>query len=192
MRLLICTQKVDQNDPILGFFHAWVAKLAERAESIEVVCLERGDFNLPANVRVYSLGKESGHSRVKYLFKFYKLIFKLRNKYDTAFVHMNPEYVVLGGIFWKLFNKKIALWYTHREVDLKLRVALKFVDVVFTASKESFRLKSSKVNVVGHGIDPSKFPHVDSDFSLPIRILHLGRITKIKNIEVIINCVKSH
>lgn len=191
MRLLICTQKIDRNDPILGFFHLWVEELSKHYEKVSVVCLGKGNFDLPKNVSVYSLGKESGKSRIKYLYNFYRLIFKLRNDYDTVFVHMNPEYVCLGGLVWKFFNKKIALWYTHREVDLKLRIAEMFSDIIFTASKESFRVKSQKLKVVGHGIDLNKFPAVDSDFSIPLRILHLGRITKIKNIEIVAQAIRN-
>lgn len=181
---------MDKDDPILGFFHGWVSELSKHYESISVICLEKGELNLPKNVSVYSLGKESGRLKIKYLYNFYRLIFKLRNKYDTVFVHMNPEYVVLGGMFWKILNKKIALWYTHREVDLKLRIAEKFSNIIFTSSKESFRLESKKVNIVGHGIDLNKFPCVEFDLSKPISILHLGRITKIKNIEIIIQATK--
>ena len=58
MRLLVFTQKLDSGDPVLGFFHTWLKELASRLESIEVICLEMGVFNLPKNVTVYSLGKE--------------------------------------------------------------------------------------------------------------------------------------
>jgi glycosyltransferase involved in cell wall biosynthesis len=191
MRLLICTQKIDRNDPILGFFHLWVEEFSKYYEQVSVICLEKGDFNLPKNVSVYSLGKESGKSIIKYVYNFYHLIFKLRKNYDSVFVHMNPEYVCLGGLVWKFFNKKIGLWYTHREINLKLRIAEMFSDTIFTASKESFKLPSRKLQVVGHGIDTKKFPILISDFSLPLSILHLGRITKIKNIEVIAQVTKN-
>lgn len=190
MRLLICTQKIDRNDPILGFFHLWVEELSKYYEKVSVICLEKGSFDLPKNVSVYSLGKESGRSRIKYLCNFYSLIFKLRNDYDTVFVHMNPEYVCLGGLVWKFFNKKISLWYTHREVDLKLRVAEKIADVIFTASKESFRLESQKLKVMGHGIDLKNFECPEYVLhNGPLKILQVGRITKIKHLESAIEMV---
>ncbi len=182
MRILILTQKMDKNDPILGFFNTWVEKMAGEVKSIKVICLEEGEHNLPPNVQVYSLGKESGRSKLKYLYNFYKYIFKLKNEYDTVFVHMNPEYVVLGGLFWRMFNKKIALWYTHREVDLKLRIAEKFSDIIFTASKESFRLLSDKLKVMGHGIDLNSYNvPAYKEHTGPIKIIQVGRITPIKH-----------
>jgi len=37
-------------------------------------------------------------------------------------------YVSLGYPVWKLLNKKVVLWYTHKAVDYKLRIAEKLVD----------------------------------------------------------------
>ena len=58
MRLLIVTQKIDEQDAVLGFMHGWVAEFARQAESVSVICLEKGEVNLPENARVFSLGKE--------------------------------------------------------------------------------------------------------------------------------------
>src|SRR3989344_4756264 len=117
MKLLILTQKIDKEDPVLGFFHGWVAKLAEKFEKISVICLQKGEFNLPNNVKVYSLGKKNKKlpvlSRAKYLTNFYRYILGLHADYDAVFVHMNQEYVVLGGWMWKLIRKKIYLWRNH-------------------------------------------------------------------------------
>ena len=54
-------------------------------------------------------------------------------------------------------DKKTALWYSHKAVDLKLRIAEKLVDVIFTAAPESFTLKTQKKMVVGHGIDVDRY-----------------------------------
>ncbi|MEK7538915.1 MAG: hypothetical protein AAB552_03680 [Patescibacteria group bacterium] len=58
MKLLILTQKVDQNDDILGFFHGWIREFAKHAEQVTVIALGVGEYDLPKNVRVFSLGKE--------------------------------------------------------------------------------------------------------------------------------------
>ncbi|MFZ2500791.1 MAG: glycosyltransferase family 4 protein [Minisyncoccia bacterium] len=157
MRLLIITQVVDIEDSFLGFFVRWLEEFSKHTKQVEVICLREGKHNLPENVRVHSLGKDAGVSRLKYTFNFYKYIWSLRHEYDAVFVHMNPEYVVLGGLLWRVLNKKIALWYTHKSVDTKLRLATFLSNIIFTASKESFRLASSKVHVMGHGIDTDFF-----------------------------------
>lgn len=190
MRLLIVTQKVDQNDQNLGFFHRWIIEFAKHCESVIVICLEEGLHELPANVKVLSLGKEQHKSRGRYLLNFYRYIFQERKNYDAVFVHMNPIYVVLGGIVWKILGKKISLWYTHKSVDLKLRIAEKFVHRVFTASKESFRLDSRKVDVVGHGIDTSVFFPIKRDGNAVKVILSVSRISPTKNQLTMIEAIK--
>jgi len=195
MRLLITTQKIDKNDDILGFFHSWVLEFAKHCDQIVIICLEKGEYEFPKNVRVRSLGKIGIASnqtnrlfrKIKYGVVFLKYTWKERKNYDTVFVHMNPEYAVIGGIIWRLLRKKIGLWYVHRKVDLKLYIAEKLVHCVFTASKESFKLKSNKIHIIGHGIDLSVFSSTISSIPKePFRILYVGRITKIKNLDILL------
>jgi len=191
MKLLICTQKVDINDDVLGFFHGWLKEFAAHCDELTVICLQCGEYNLPDNVRVLSLGKEKKISRLKYILKFYRYIWRERKNYDQVFVHMNPEYVVLGGIFWRITGKKIGLWYVHREVNLKLRIAAKLAHQIFTASAESFRLKSKKIKIIGHGIDINKFkpPKFLDDNKNIFVIIYAGRISEIKNQMLLIEAI---
>jgi glycosyltransferase involved in cell wall biosynthesis len=191
MKLLIVTQKVDLRDPILGFFHEWLLEFAKHYEQIHVIALQVGSYDLPHHVHVHSLGKEKYPSRILYLKKLYRLMFHLRHEYDQVFVHMNPIYVVLGGVFWKWWHKKIALWYTHKQVDLKLRLATFLANVVFTASPQSFRLPSNKVLVVGHGIPVHQFDHVPlvrSKNEVPT-LITIGRISKTKHLFPLLEAV---
>lgn len=153
MRLLILTQAVDTEDPVLGFFVRWIEEFAKHCEKVTVICLRKGDYSLPDNVSIIVLGK----GRVLRAVRLWRVCISLRREYDAVFVHMNPEYVVAAGLLWRILNKRIALWYTHKSVNLKLRVAVLFAHIIFTASKESFRLPSGKVRVMGHGIDTDFF-----------------------------------
>ena len=193
-KLLIITQKVDKNDDILGFFHQWIIEFAKKCEKVVVVCLEFGEYDLPENVKVLSLGKEEKPNcyiaKLLYCWNFYKYIWKERDNYDCVLVHMNPEYVVLGGIPWKLLRKKIYLWYTHKSVNLWLRLAENLADKIFTASEKSFRLTSNKIIVTGHGIDVSKFktpPRTRTSSvqgkNSKFKIITVGRISKSKNVD---------
>jgi glycosyltransferase involved in cell wall biosynthesis len=209
MKLLIITQKVDKNDPVLGFFHNWLSKLASKFESITVICLQAGIYDLPSNVKVFSLGKENilntqyknnafqknyrvrNFYKLTFVFKFFRYIWHFRSEYDAVFVHMNPEYIVLGGLFWKMTKKKIVLWYTHRQRNLKLRIAEYFADMVLTSSKFSFTLSSHKVRVVGHGIDVDMFTSIGKKENINQQtLLHIGRITRIKNCHILIEALK--
>ena len=177
---------MDKQDPVLGFFCRWVEEFAKHAERIEVICLTEGKYELPANVRVHSLGKEHGAvTRAAYAWRFLSLAWRLRHDYDIIFVHMNPKFAVLAGIFGRLWGKRIGLWYTHKSVNLKLRIAVIFAHVVFTASRESFRLRTKKLQVMGHGID-SDFFSPDASVARGKWILSVGRLMQSKRHDLAI------
>lgn len=198
MRLLITTQTVDLDDPVLGFFHRWIEEFSIHYASVEVICLREGRHTLPTNVRVHSLGKENRKKktenrtvgRARYAWRFLRLAWRLRRAYDAVFVHMNPEYAALGGLLWRAQGKRVVLWYTHRNVDLKLRLAVRLADAVASAAPESLRIASDKVHIVGHGIDTARFA-VSRDGSLhtPAAIVSVGRITPIKRLEILLEAL---
>ncbi len=192
MKLLIITQIVDKNDDVLGAFHQWIKRFAEVFESVEVICLKRGAHDLPANVRVHSLGKEEKRSRLRYLWRFYKYIFVLRNDYDAVFVHMNSEYVALGGLLWRLMGKTVFLWFAHKGGSWLRLLALWIGDGVVSVSKESFRgSDSSKFMAVGHGVDPDLFSCPVTERA-PERkvILSVGRLSPIKEYDLLIEACR--
>jgi len=186
MRVLICTQAVDRDDTDLGFFIRWIEEIAKESEHVLVVCLRKGAHSLPANVEVISLGERY---RLLRALEVCTIAFGRRHEYDAVFVHMNPEYIVAAGWLWRLLHKRIVLWYTHKSVNAMLRIASVFANDIFTASKESFRLASPKIKVVGHGIDTDFFA---PDKSIPrgTHVLSAGRLTKSKNHDLIIRAAK--
>jgi len=188
MRLLIVTQAVDKDDPVLGFFLEWIRQLAERCEFVHVICLKEGLHSLPSNVRVHSLGKESGASRFKYLARFFHYIYHLRHEYDSVFVHMNPEYVVLGGLFWRQWRKKIVLWFIHRRISLYLRIAYIFVHAICTASHRSINIQGKKIKAVGHGVDTARYSGHERTKNTR-SILFLGRLDPIKRVDVFVDAL---
>ncbi|MCX6781196.1 MAG: hypothetical protein NT003_03740, partial [Candidatus Magasanikbacteria bacterium] len=191
MKLLIVTQKVDQHDDVLGFMHRWIAEFAAQCEQITVICLYEGEHSLLENVRVFSLGKEWGVGRFGYVTNFFKLIWRERATYDSVFVHMNVEYVVLGGLLWRMMGKRVGLWYAHGHVPMMLRVAEKMVNVIFTSTKSGCRLiGSSKIRVVGQGIDTDFFVPGNVDKKKDeFRIVVVGRISPVKDYETLIRAV---
>mgnify|MGYP001579777003 CR=1 FL=1 len=187
MKLLICTQAVDKNHSNLGSFHRWLEEFAKHCESVSVVCLEEGAHTLPPNVTVWSAGKERGVSRPMRWVRILRHLIRVRHEHDAVFVHMNPEYVVLGGLLWRLWGKRIGLWYTHKSVTLKLRLAVRFANIIFTASKESFRISSPKVRVTGHGIDTGLF--VPGVRPAQLRVVTAGRISPTKRLREMLSAL---
>ncbi len=192
MKLLIITQKVDISDDVLGFFHSWLEKLAKEAD-LFVIANFVGNYDLPSNVKVYSLGKERKSNSIFKLFYYKWLFLKLLPKVDGVFFHMCPEYVLAAFLAPKFFGKKTLFWYAHKQVDFKLRTAEKLVDKIFTASPESFRLPSKKLEVAGHGIDTERFKPAgekNASGSGILKIVSADRISPIKNQDILIKAAE--
>ncbi len=188
MRLLIVTQVVDQEDPVLGFFHRWLIEFARNVEQLTVICLYEGTHSLPGNVKVYSLGKEKGkRSPFSYAVAFKSLAWNLRHEYDYVFVHMNPEYLLIAGPMWRVLGKRTALWYMHKSVTLRLRLGVLLANVVFTASPRSMRVATRKKRVVGHGILPGNL-EVAPPYP-PLRLLTVGRLSRVKNVHLLVEAL---
>jgi len=209
MKLLILTQKIDRNDDLLGFFHGWVAEFAKYYEKITVIALGVGEYDLPGNVRVLSLGKEknsisphSCHSResgnpglgslvkpgmtnrvfikIRYISNFYRYVWRERKNYDSVFVHMNQEYVILGGLAWRTLGKKILLWRNHKADGFWARLAVVFSHVVFCTSQFAFVARYKKTKLMPVGVDTDFFKPDRRIIRMPGSMLFFGRISPVK------------
>jgi glycosyltransferase involved in cell wall biosynthesis len=184
-RVLIITQAVDIQDQVLGFFVEWLREFAGQTQT-NILSLFKGTVPSDLASIVYSLEKEKGSSQFRRLSLLYRHLWKLRNEYDTVFVHMNPIYVILGWPLFFLGRKKITLWYTHKHVDWKLRIATALAHTIYSASKESFRLETKKLIITGHGID------VDGKFAFASAqgrrgVVSISRFSPTKQIGLIVS-----
>lgn len=189
LRVLMVTQKVDLDDDILGFTHTWVNKLAERLNWLHVLALSVGRYELRDNITLYSMGKERGIGRLRRFLNFNRIVapLLLRRRVDVVLIHMCPRYAILAASYTKLMRVPMVMWFTHRSVNNELRIAHWLVDKVVTAAEESFRLKSDKVVITGHGIDTDRFkPHDVRREDNAMVILSVGRISPIKDYETMI------
>jgi len=97
---------------------------------------------------------------------------------------------LLGGIFWKLFGKKIYMWRNHAKGGWLTRLAIFFSNKVFCTSPQSFTARFKKTKIMPVGIDTDFFK---PDFSVrkkPNSILFLSRIAPVKNVDVFIEALK--
>lgn len=200
MKILILTQKVDASDPILGFFLGWIRSLANYCDEVIVICLYKGDYDLPGNVRVHSLGKEKiqhyekmsvrAVSRLFFAWRFFKYIITERKNYDAVFVHMNVVYVLVGGWLWKLLGKRISLWHAHGYTSTRLKIAEKITDMIFTSTASGCRLDSKKIKIIGQGTDIQKFKCTAERNNEVMNLITIGRISPAKDYETILDAAK--
>jgi glycosyltransferase involved in cell wall biosynthesis len=185
MALLVITQKVDRQDPTLGFFHRWLEQWSQAYGELIVICLEKGEVDLPDNVRVLSLGKEEQQSRWQYLRRLATYLWQERGHYRSVFVHMNQEYVLLTGWWWRLTAKRILLWRNHAQGNYLTLLAIALADKVFCTSPQAYVAKFKKTVVMPAGVDLRLYQQqvavVKSD-----RLLCLGRVSPVKKIDQLI------
>ena len=188
-RLLLFNLKTDADDDILGFTTDWINAIARHFEHVHVITMDMGRLAVASNVTVQSVGKERGWSEPRRVLEFYRLLYAtLRNKsIDACFAHMMPHFVILAGPLLRRRRIPITLWYAHKSVTAILRAATFFADRVLTSTPAGFRLPTPKLRVIGQGIDTRRFaPLARSNSGSEFNILHVGRLSPIKQIETLI------
>ncbi len=169
MRLLLFNLMTDESDPVLGFACGWIRELAARCEFVDVITMYRGAYQLPPNVRVYSVGRERGLSKLRRLLNFYRHLLHLLSsrRYDACFAHMMPLFAGLAGPLLSARGIPMTLWYTHRQRSAQLRLGTAMSRRVVSADASSFPYATDKLRVIRHGIDteyyspppPNPLPH---------------------------------
>lgn len=190
-KLLFITQKIHQNDDDLAFVILWLKEFIRQGVEVQAICLEKRDFD--NSFPVYSLGKEEGRGKISRILKFLKLIFSL--KYNRVFVHMNPEYITLGGWYWWLRRVPMYLWYTHYKMHIHMWLSGILCKRMFAATKQSLpQYEGSKKKVItGHGIDidywlkdGTESENNNSEYNL----ISIHRLCRSKRLELAIKALK--
>src|SRR5436853_218655 len=89
---------------------------------------------------------------------------------------LDPEDPIAAAPIARLAGTPTALWYHHRHVDSKLRLATALVDRVLSPTPEGFQLPTGKLVITGHGIDVERFsPLSESRLAGPLRVICPGR-----------------
>ncbi len=199
MRLLWFNLRVDRNRQGLAFAIDWLNAVAEQVERIDVITMQAGEYQVRDNVHIHSVGKEKGYSEPRRAIEFYRLLWNLvsQHAYDACFAHMMPLFAVMAAPLLRVKRVPIVLWYTHKSVTIILRLAVMLVERIVTASKESFRIESQKVRIIGHGIDTEQFALRgygndslrDEASKHPLTVLTVGRLSRIKRIELLIQAM---
>lgn len=188
--LLLVVSVLDERDDFFSYVVRWVRDFATTFDQVTVIASRVGVHHLPAAVNVHSLGKEDGIPKWKRIWRYLVLFSREYVKADVTLFFASPEFVLASSPFLLARRRITALWYVHRHVGVKLLAAERFVDYIFTAGESGFRIPSKKIVYVGHAVDTDLF--VPSEASResgqdPVRLLVVGRIAPIKNLEIIIH-----
>lgn len=184
MNLLYFNLSTNIKDPSLSFTTNWLNNISKNYDNIFLITLKGDFYQLNPKIKAYKL-YDSSSNKLKALIKFYNCLFRIlsKHKIERCFSHMNPLFLSLTFGFLKILGIKTILWYTHPAITFKLRVATFFSDIVITASKKSFPLKTKKLIPIGHAIETNLFTKLKTNKKY---ISCVGRISKSKNIDVLI------
>jgi glycosyltransferase involved in cell wall biosynthesis len=189
VRIALITPLVDPEDPLLGFIHTWVVRLAQRVDHLTVLQLWRSNPPLPANVTLRSLDRNGPGGKVAVLARLTSTLADLcwRGRLDGVIAHMGPIFAVCAAPVVKPARIPLALWYAHGAVSPMLRLAYTLVDRAGTSSPDGFRIPGKKLTVTGQGIDTERFtPSSHRDERL---IVSIGRISQVKHYEVLVDAM---
>ena len=201
--IMVATQALDEDDPALGFFCRWLDALAARVPAVTAVCLRRGRYSPPANVRVFSLGKEAiskdrifaatvkigSLRRLVYAVKFKQIAWRERRRYRAVLVHMNQEYVLVAGLMWRLLGKRVLLWRNHYAGSWLTRLAGRLSALVLCTSRRSFTADFPNARIMPVGVDLAAFTPSDVEGRDPRSILMLGRISPSKHVDLLVETI---
>jgi glycosyltransferase involved in cell wall biosynthesis len=193
MRLLLFNLRTDAEDGVLGFTTDWINALAERCESIHVVSTEIGTIRVRSNVTVSGVGKERGLGKLRLFLNLYRATWVIlrTQRIDACFAHMNFLFPLLTSPLLKLFRLPIVIWYAHGAIPALLRPATLVADRIVASSPSGFRLRTRKLRIIGQGIDTKRFvPASDRPADGFFRLLTLGRISRVKRLEIVIDAIQ--
>lgn len=187
-KLVIFNLQTDPSSPTLGFTLDWIKGFQSHFLVTDVVSTHVGERLKLGKVRILELGGGDAQSRIIAFLKLFKFALGLipkRNEY-YVFHHMSPRTAVFPGILFKIFGIPQALWYSHHAKPVSLRVAVHIVNQIFSSEKKSFPIVSNRTYFVGHGIPLSRFTKVNLVEERLNEILCVGRISSVKNLDILL------
>ena len=193
MNLLVFNIRTDADHPTQGVTTLWLNKLAERFDRIFVITMHRGRLALRENIEVYSVGGELGHGRLRKAVAFYRLLWGLLREREIhgCLTHMAVLFTLMGGLLLALKRVPTVTWYAHSAMTPVTLGAYILSHAVITASEDSFRIRSPKVHVIGHGIDTDHYRRKRSQGRGGAFLVgSVGRISRIKGYETLLHALK--
>ncbi len=182
-RLLLFNLVTDVKHPVLGFTTQWIRELARRVESIDVITMRAGEIDVPANVRVHSVGSEHGWSEPRRAIEFYRILFSIlrSRRIDGCFSHMIQIFSVLAGPVLRMKRIPLITWFAHPQLSTSLKLGHFFSNRMVTSLPGAYPYRKNKLSVIGQGIDTTRFTAADPSIAEDGLILCAGRISRVKN-----------
>ncbi len=188
LRLLLVTFEMNPASHVLAWQFRVAEELSSHVERLVVFThLKDPDAPVPCNVEIllfplWLLKAPLRWVGGPWLANFYVWWLCFRNRLNVSYFHMNIEWCYRLAPALRLRQIPIAMWYAHGSVDKKLIRALDACDVALTSSELGLRVPSSKVRIIGQGVDTSSFSLIEGRDD-QFEIICVGRISERKQID---------
>jgi glycosyltransferase involved in cell wall biosynthesis len=183
LRLLVFNLATDADHPILGFTSVWIAALAARVRSVDVLTMTAGRLALPANVRVHSVGRERGYGEPRRALEFYRHLLRLTRggRIDGCFSHMMPLFSAMAAPVLRARGIPLVTWFAHPSLTPTLKLAHVGSTRMVTSLPSAYPYRHDKLTVIGQGIDTALFVPGEGRRDPVPTILCAGRLSPVKD-----------
>jgi glycosyltransferase involved in cell wall biosynthesis len=193
MKLLVFNYSMNGASQVFSHQRRIVGELSRHFSHIDVITAETFSDSDIDKVSVSSTGWKSGRNFTN-IFSFYRISIPLLIKHrgGVVFSHMTEVQTFLTVIICKVLRIKHLLWYAHKSASPYLAFSYPFLDAVITSTSGSCPIRGKKVIPIGQAVDTEMFQSSNREPDFPPKSwYHVGRIDPSKNIEAIIEALKS-
>ena len=188
--MIVYNLATDLDNPILATAHLWLKGFEDQGHALNVYSTYVGRNNLSETTKIVEIGGGNLFHRLRAIYRLtgsLKILIKQRKKIIVLH-HMSPRTAIFPGVLIKVLGIPQGLWYSHSKTPLSIRIATRVVDEIFTSTRTSFPLPTSKLNCIGHGINTDVFIESAKPRNRS-QIGYLGRVAPIKRLEALIYAV---
>ncbi len=188
--LIVVNHVLDDSDPYLSHQGQVVRLLSQHFSHIKVITGRVGSFSIPENVSVIDtkwIPDRKFRSLGRFIWAAVPEI--LFGRHHTIFSHMADLQAALISPAARLAGKRHFLWYAHSYKSFYLTFASCFVNGIVTSTPGSCPISGRKVTCIGQSVDPKQFSPRSETKAKNFRFIHVGRLDRSKNIELLIKAV---
>lgn len=191
LRIVVLNYCMDSSHPSLGHQISVVNKLAENFAFVEVLTTTYSGEQTPSNVNIKVVPWESKRP-IYNGFNLFRTFLKicLNSKPDFVFSHMAPLNSLVIAPITRALKIPHSLWYAHAHKPTLLRLAVASVNTVISSTKGSFPFETSKLILIGQGVDATLFTKQDDRAKSTYDFIYAGRMNSSKNVKQIVTTLE--
>jgi glycosyltransferase involved in cell wall biosynthesis len=162
-------------------------ELSKYFEKVIVLTGDAGSAPGEGNVHIRSYNWIPGNkatSAIRFLLVFMVTMVEFRPR--VIFSHMTEVQSTLISPITRMLGIKHFLWFAHAHKSIYLQWCHLWCNGIITSTQQSCPISGKKIHYVGQSINLDNFKRVIFDYESVEDYVHVGRLDKSKNIDMII------